>query len=405
MKPVKELDPAYLYAGEINVKNRKIAIALNLAGLALLFLFGRLFLQLGSAIRPEIESSALFSVFAIVDLLAMVLGLIGVLILHELVHGFFFWLFTGERPKFGLHILYAYAAAPDWYIPRNRFFVVGLAPFAGLSLAGLLLLPFVPFPAVPILLFCLIFNAAGSVGDLAVGGWLLSQPKNLMVNDTGPSMAFYKAASPAIASMSQRWLLLAGLLGLEEKEARRAFAGLVGRYTEQGRFYHNLEHVRAVLDTAEKLKALADDYTAVQLAVWFHDVVYDPRAEDNEVRSAEYARRTLAELGLAPEIAKRVSDLILTTISHQAEAGDIDAQILIDADLATLGVDEARFRSQSEALRRELSWLPDEEYRQGRELILNNFLARERIYYTDQLFDALEDNARRNLNWAVNAQS
>jgi len=401
MKPVKELDPAYLYAGEINVKNRKIAIALNLAGLALLFLFGRLFLQIGAAIRPEIESATLFSVFAHVDLLAMVLGLIGVLILHELVHGFFFWLFTGERPKFGLHILYAYAAAPDWYIPRNRFFVVGLAPFAGISLAGLLLLPFVPFPAVPILLFCLIFNAAGSVGDLAVGGWLLSQPKTLMINDTGPSMTFYKVTSPAIVSLSRRWLLLTDSLGMDDKEARRAFAGLVTRYTEKWRFYHTLEHVEAVLDTAEELKDLANDYTAVQLAVWFHDVVYDPRAEDNEVRSAEYARRTLAELGLAPEMVKRVSDLILTTISHQAEAGDIDAQILIDADLATLGVDEARFLNQSEALRQELSWLPDEEYRQNREKILTGFLERERIFYSDQLFDTLEDKARRNLTWAL----
>jgi len=401
MKPVKELDPDYLYAGEINVNNRKIAIALNLAGLALLFLFGRLFLQIGAAIRPEIESATLMSVFAHVDLLAAILGLIGVLSLHELVHGFFFWLFTGERPKFGLHILYAYAAAPDWYVPRNRFFVVGLAPFAGITLTGLLLLPFVPFPAVPIMLFCLIFNAAGSVGDLAVGGWLLSQPKDLMVNDTGPSMTFYKVTSPAVASLSRRWLLLTGSLGLEDKKARRTFAGLVGRYTEKWRFYHTLEHVEAVLDTAEELKVLASDYTAVQLAVWFHDVVYDPQAEDNEIRSAEYARRTLVELGLAPEMAKRVSDLILTTISHTAEAGDIDAQILIDADLATLGVGEVRFRSQSEALRQEFSWLSDKEYRQNREQILNSFLERDRIYYTDQLFDTLEDKARRNLAWAV----
>jgi predicted metal-dependent HD superfamily phosphohydrolase len=397
MKPVKNLDAEYVRAGEFNVKNRKLIIGLNLVGLATLFLFGWIFFQIASAIRPEIESPALSSVLRGSETLGLLLGLIAVLVIHELVHGFFFWIFTGDRPKFGLHILYAYAAAPGWYLPRNYYLAVGLAPFVCISLVGLLLLPFVPFQIVPVLVLSLIFNAAGSVGDFAVCGWLASQPKTLMVQDYGPNMTYYSLAEPEIAAMSRRWLNLTASLAVDPEQARRVFADLVSCYTASGRYYHNLGHVKELLDTVDELEPLATDFTAIRLAVWFHDVVYDPQAKDNEVKSAEYARKALHTLGLSTEIIDKVSDLILATITHQAPDGDINAQILLDADLAPLAADEAAFKKQSIALRKEFAWLSEEEFQANRARLLGSFLERDRIYQTDELYSSLESQARRNL--------
>lgn len=402
MRPVKNLDAEYVLAGELDVNNRRVIIGLNLVGLALLFLFGWIFFQIASDIRPEIENPSLFSVLGGLEPLGLLLGVIIVLIAHELVHGFFFWIFTGDRPKFGLHIFYAYAAAPEWYLPRNYFLVVGLAPFVCLSLAGLLLLPIVPFEMVSELVLSLIFNAAGSVGDFAISGWLVSQPKTLMIHDIGPRMTFYRISEPEVAGMSRRWLYLMESLAVDQEQARRVFADLVSRYTENERYYHNLGHVKELLDTVDELEPLATDFTTIRLAVWFHDVIYDPQAKDNEVKSAEYARKTLQALGLLPEVVDRVSDLILATITHQAPEGDINTQILLDADLAPLGSDETVFSQQSIALRKEFAWLSDEEFQANRARLLTGFLERERIYQTDQLYTSLESQARHNLAKALN---
>jgi hypothetical protein len=81
--------------------------------------------------------------------------------------------------------LYAFAGAPDWYIPRQQYLVIGLAPFVLMSLGGLSALIFVPLPVVPLILFAITLNAAGASGDIFITGWLLGEPDLLLVNDTG----------------------------------------------------------------------------------------------------------------------------------------------------------------------------------------------------------------------------
>lgn len=402
LKPTRQLGAGYMTTAELNVQDRRVALALNLAGLGGLFLFGWFFSLAVAAIRPEI-SPGLGWLFSDANLLILIAGFIGVLILHELIHGLFFWLFTGVRPQFGFKVYYAYAAAPDWFLPRNQFLVVGLGPIVLISLAGLGLMTVVSDQLLPELLLLLILNAAGSVGDLAVVGWLLGQPATTYINDTGPRMTFYKPAPPIVAVMNPRWLKLMGALGVAEKPAQRLYADLVAHYTERSRHYHNLEHVADLLDTFDTLRDLAETPETVQLAIWFHDVIYNTRASDNESRSAAYARLHLAELGLAEEIVNRVSELILATLDHQAPTGDIDGQILLDADLAPLGVDETLFAEHSEALRREYAWVPEAIYRRSRARILQRFLDRERIYYTEPIYNSLEERARRNLSQAIAA--
>src|SRR5262249_41743880 len=70
--------------------------------------------------------------------------------------------------------------------------------------------------------------------------------------------------------------------GVAEEDAVRGFDDLAAAYGEPGRYYHNLDHVRAVLHTIDELARLASEPAAVYLAAWFHDAVYDPRRGDNE---------------------------------------------------------------------------------------------------------------------------
>ena len=86
-------------------------------------------------------------------------------------------------------------AAPDWYLPRNPYLIVGLAPLVLLTVLGLGLLPVLPRSVLPPAWFALTFNAAGAVGDMVVVGWLLTKPRSVLVNDEGDKFSVFGTTS------------------------------------------------------------------------------------------------------------------------------------------------------------------------------------------------------------------
>jgi predicted metal-dependent HD superfamily phosphohydrolase len=176
-----------------------------------------------------------------------------------------------------------------------------------------------------------------------------------------------------------------------------AFADLVARYSEPHRHYHNLQHIADVLAAVAQLSDLAVEPEAIELAVWYHDAIYDPRAKDNEERSAELAFAELSALGLLRKLIEKVAALIRATEHVGNAAADIDTQILLDADLAILGAEPERYRQYADAIRQEYAWVDHAAYRAGRSRLLESFQMRDRIYRTDQMFAAREEAARKNL--------
>jgi predicted metal-dependent HD superfamily phosphohydrolase len=164
-----------------------------------------------------------------------------------------------------------------------------------------------------------------------------------------------------------------------------------------GRAYHNLNHIWQVLQSAAEIKELARDWTAVQLAIWFHDVVYEPGAADNEEQSANFAREKLQALGISEQTIRAVEQLILATKLNGTAVTHPDAPLIQDADLATLGWPPADYDRYAQAIRQEFAHVPEREYRIGRAQLLTHFLQQPRIYRTDRFFAKLEAQARQNL--------
>jgi hypothetical protein len=189
MHPVRTLPASYKPHATLDLSHDiRALIALNILGVLIFLGFGWMLLWLIPLLRPE--PSLAFNV-TWVDMVIMLVALFLIVVLHELVHGLFFWLFTRERPLFGFKGAYAYAAAPDWYIPRNHYLVVGLAPLVLLSLLGIALIPLVPAAALLPMLVVLSAHAGGASGDLFVVGWCLLQPASLLVRDVGDAMTLY----------------------------------------------------------------------------------------------------------------------------------------------------------------------------------------------------------------------
>ncbi|MBO1351093.1 MAG: hypothetical protein EBE86_028690 [Hormoscilla sp. GUM202] len=168
-------------------------------------------------------------------------------------------------------------------------------------------------------------------------------------------------------------------------------------YSSDDRFYHGLAHVKYMLDAIAPWESQANNYPAIQLATWFHDAIYNPKAKDNEEKSAAYAAKVLKRLKISSSTIDAVTQMILKTKHHQADPEDIDSQILLDADLAILGEDESSYRFYAKGIRREYAWLSSEEYRSGRIDVLKKLLQRPRIYLTAQMFEQQEAKARQNM--------
>ncbi len=96
----------------------------------------------------------------------------------------------------------------------------------------------------------------------------------------------------------KRWNDLWQALGAEPQNPI-LFDQLRSRYAEPHRVYHTLDHIQDCLKQFDAARSLAERKAEVEVAIWFHDAIYDPRKSDNEERSARWAERALSGVGVS----------------------------------------------------------------------------------------------------------
>jgi predicted metal-dependent HD superfamily phosphohydrolase len=200
-----------------------------------------------------------------------------------------------------------------------------------------------------------------------------------------------------VDELEHKWYHCWQDLPTDQTELDRVLKLIINAYTQPDRHYHNLTHIHQVLMTLDRFSGSIDNPIVVSLAGWFHDFIYDSQASDNELQSAKAAGELLTNLGLPCEQIDRVQELIMATQGHQIIADDLDRCIFLDADLAILGTEPDRYQAYSRSIRLEYSWISDLAYQAGRTRVLESFLQRDRLYYTEILFGELESIARQNL--------
>ena len=185
-------------------------------------------------------------------------------------------------------------------------------------------------------------------------------------------------------------------------DAQKTAAELVARYREPHRAYHNLDHIADCLEKLELARPMLrkDEADAVELALWWHDAVYDAKAGDNEERSAALFRDVAASHRLAEPLAEKVEHLIVLTKTH-APGPDFAEQAMIDIDLSILGALPSRFAAYDEGIRREYAHIPEDVWRERRARVLAGFLRRPRLFATALFHGRFDAQARENLSRAL----
>lgn len=195
------------------------------------------------------------------------------------------------------------------------------------------------------------------------------------------------------------WQQLCISLDLPE-EAHLVHEEICTRYQEPQRAYHTLAHLEDCLRHLDSVLDPLPRRPQIELALWFHDIIYDPKASDNEARSAAFAEKVLRKLGAEADVVDTVSRLIHIT-AHQSLPHERDECLIVDIDLLILGAEPERFATYEQEIRREYNWVPEPTFRKARAQILQAFLQRPRLYVNDWFFTHYEKVARDNIGQAL----
>lgn len=177
---------------------------------------------------------------------------------------------------------------------------------------------------------------------------------------------------------------------------------LIAAYNEPHRKYHTEQHLRECLIIFNGHMGFSKQPVEVEIALWFHDAIYNVKGHDNEERSADWAVRELSRQSVHPDRIKRIKELILAT-KHSALPVGPDQELLVDIDLSILGTNSDRFEEYEHQIREEYRFVPEFLFKKKRREILSGFLNRDPIYETSELRLKFEDQARSNMVKSIRA--
>ena len=196
MTATQMLPVDYKLIHTIDIRQTKGLVIMNILAVIILIASWIGFTRLAAAIRPELQTTIFtFSIEKpiqlLIDLANLVVVTVVMIVVHEAFHGHCFWLFTRSKPKFAFKFYYAYASAPDWYLPRWQYLITGLAPLVGITAICVGLMFIVPAWLMPSLLWMLVFNTSGAAGDLWMVWRLLRSPRGVLARDKGDVLEFF----------------------------------------------------------------------------------------------------------------------------------------------------------------------------------------------------------------------
>lgn len=179
------------------------------------------------------------------------------------------------------------------------------------------------------------------------------------------------------------------------------FNDVIQRYQQPWRYYHTVQHLYECLMLWQRYAEQMKFPQLVGLALFYHDVVYDPKAKDNEQQSAKIAVQHLSGKMMANELAL-IEQWILVTQHHQQPYGSdspyaVDVALLLDIDLAILGSEPSRFAEYERQIQQEYAWVEPHIYQQKRQQVLASFYQRTPLYLTAIVEQDREVQAKHNL--------
>lgn len=203
-------------------------------------------------------------------------------------------------------------------------------------------------------------------------------------------------------TLKLQWSALATKYSNDINLINQCFEAICNAYTESHRHYHNLGHISTMLSEINNSSDNSLDKDSLLFATWFHDIVYNPRGNDNEAQSAIVAINNLTQLAVPREKIELVEKLIIATANHtKAPANDDNLNFFLDCDLKVLSFNKEDYLQYAKNIREEYKHVIGFLYKNGRKKILKKFLESSSIYRTDYFKNNYEEQARKNISFEL----
>ena len=202
-------------------------------------------------------------------------------------------------------------------------------------------------------------------------------------------------------NLATRFLEDAQNIGATEAWCTSGWQEMEQAYIGPSRHYHNLQHLQNLFNLFDQYKDQLQEPDVVSWTIWYHDIIYNAKRKDNELRSAELARVRLQQTNLATDKIERIVQYIEATAQHLSVKADGDLSYFLDFDLAILGSDLDTYAVYAKAIRQEYRHVPGLLYRRGRRKVLRYFADAPQLFRTPALHMRFAKQAQRNLAWEL----
>ncbi len=174
-----QLKENYKEAAFVDFNKKRYLISFNI---------GAIVIALGLFYIFQIQTCPLFSLSGIIF---AAIGLFAFIVIHELIHGLFIWIFSKKKAIYKFSFFYASAGASDRYFDKSAYIIIALSPVIIISIFLITLMNIVPTNLYNAILLVFAFNVSGAIGDFYITLITLFKPKDTFINDQGESMHFY----------------------------------------------------------------------------------------------------------------------------------------------------------------------------------------------------------------------
>jgi predicted metal-dependent HD superfamily phosphohydrolase len=199
------------------------------------------------------------------------------------------------------------------------------------------------------------------------------------------------------SDVKEVWNALALRYTADDILVNELYNNLVRHYTELQRFYHNLDHIEALLRLFVQYQDSLEGQDVVLFSIFYHDMIYIPSRSDNEYQSALVAQKALEQLGVPSDQIEEVKCYINTTSGHKVpQYAAQDLKFFIDFDLSILAAEQDLYKNYLLSIRKEYIFLSTEHFALGRKAFVQNLLRQPHIFYTEE-FRTMESQARKNM--------
>ena len=198
----------------------------------------------------------------------------------------------------------------------------------------------------------------------------------------------------------EAWLDIVGEFSISEEDAASIYQIIENYYNEDTRYYHTLTHIHDLLVLFHQFNSIITQKSVVFLSIIFHDIIYNPKAADNEEKSAELFQ-TLMTSFLPIDIITIVLDFIIATKSHQLSSNNINLKLFLDFDMSIFSTDRSIYIKYANSIRNEYIHVDFEVYCVKRSEFLRSMLLPSYQIYHSEYFKENEMKAKDNILYEI----